>query len=82
MGRDGAARSSWPAATATSCGSCGALCQGLPFTVVSALDYPGLPEVIEDGTTTLGNASRKAIVTAAFTGEIAVADDTALQVRD
>jgi inosine/xanthosine triphosphate pyrophosphatase family protein len=58
----------------------GALCQGLPFTVVSALDYPGLPEVIEDGTSTLGNASRKAIVTAAFTGEIAVADDTALQV--
>ncbi len=58
----------------------GALCQGLPFTVVSALDYPGLPEVIEDGTSALGNASRKAILTAAFTGEIAVADDTALQV--
>ena len=58
----------------------GALCQGLPFTVVSSLDYPGLPEVIEDGTSALGNASRKAIVTAAFTGEIAVADDTALQV--
>jgi inosine/xanthosine triphosphate pyrophosphatase family protein len=58
----------------------GALCQGLPFTVVSSLDYPGLPEVIEDGTSTLGNASRKAILTAAFTGEIAVADDTALQV--
>jgi inosine/xanthosine triphosphate pyrophosphatase family protein len=58
-----------------------ALCQGLPFTVVSALDYPDLPEIIEDGTSTLGNASRKAIVTAAFTGEIAVADDTALQGR-
>ena len=56
----------------------GALCQGLPFTVVSSLDYPGLPEVIEDGTSALGNASRKAILTAAFTGEIAVADDTAL----
>lgn len=57
-----------------------ALCEGLPFTVQSALDYPDLPEVIEDGTSALGNASRKAIVTAAFTGEIAVADDTALQV--
>jgi inosine/xanthosine triphosphate pyrophosphatase family protein len=56
------------------------LCAELPFTVQSALDYPGLPEVIEDGTTPLGNASRKAIVTAAFTGEIAVADDTTLQV--
>jgi inosine/xanthosine triphosphate pyrophosphatase family protein len=58
----------------------GALCRGLPFTVVSSLDYPGLPEVIEDGTSALGNASRKAILTAAFTGEIAVADDTGLQV--
>lgn len=57
------------------------LCAGLPFEVVSALDYPGLPEVIEDGTTVLGNASRKAIVCAAYTGEISVGDDTALQVR-
>jgi inosine/xanthosine triphosphate pyrophosphatase family protein len=53
---------------------------GLPWQVVSALDYPGLPEVIEDGTSSRGNASRKAIVTAAYTGEIAVADDTTLQV--
>jgi non-canonical purine NTP pyrophosphatase (RdgB/HAM1 family) len=57
------------------------LCAGLPFEVRSALDYPGLPEVVEDGTTELGNASRKAIVTAAFTGEIAVGDDTSLQIR-
>lgn len=56
------------------------LCQGLPFEVGSALDYPELPEVIEDGTSILGNACRKAIVVAAYTGEIAVADDTALQV--
>jgi inosine/xanthosine triphosphate pyrophosphatase family protein len=59
----------------------GELCAGLPFEVASVLDYPGLPEVIEDGTTVEGNASRKAIVTAAFTGEIAIADDTAFQVR-
>jgi non-canonical purine NTP pyrophosphatase (RdgB/HAM1 family) len=52
----------------------------LPFEIVSSLDYPGLPEVIEDGTTVLGNASRKAMLAAAYTGEIAVADDTALQV--
>jgi len=56
------------------------LCAGLPFEIASALDYPGLPEVVEDGTTVLGNASRKAIATAAWTGEIAVADDTAFQV--
>ncbi|MHB8078673.1 MAG: non-canonical purine NTP pyrophosphatase [Candidatus Krumholzibacteriia bacterium] len=56
------------------------LCAGLPFDLAAASDYPGLPEVVEDGTTVLGNASRKAIVTAAWTGEIAVADDTAFQV--
>jgi len=55
---------------------------GMPFAVVSATDYPGLPEVIEDGTTILGNATRKAIITAAYTGEIALADDTSLQVRE
>jgi len=56
------------------------LCEGRPFAVASILDYPGLPEVIEDGTSALGNATRKALVAAAYTGEIAVADDTALQV--
>ncbi|HPF34055.1 MAG TPA: non-canonical purine NTP pyrophosphatase [Candidatus Krumholzibacteria bacterium] len=56
------------------------LSAGLPFEVRSAADYPGLPEVIEDGTTCLGNAARKAMATAAYTGEISVADDTALQV--
>jgi len=58
------------------------LMEGLPFHVKSAADYPGLPEVIEDGTTILGNSSRKAIITAAYTGEISVADDTALVVRE
>ncbi len=58
------------------------MCEGMPFEVTSAADYPGLPEVIEDGTTILGNATRKAIITAAFTGEIALADDTSLQVRE
>ncbi len=53
-----------------------------PFTVVGAGDYPGLPEVIEDGTTILGNARRKAMITAAFTGEISLADDTSLEVRE
>lgn len=57
------------------------LCEGLPFEVRSAGDYEGLPEIIEDGTTILGNATRKALATAAFTGEIAVADDTSLSVQ-
>ena len=55
---------------------------GTGFRLVPATDYPGLPDVIEDGTTIEGNASRKAIVTAAYTGEIAVADDTSLQVTE
>lgn len=58
------------------------ICAGLPFDVVPAADYEGLPDVIEDGTTAEGNATRKALVTAAWTGEIAVADDTCLQVRE
>lgn len=57
------------------------ICEGLPLRIVSSADYPGLPEAIEDGTTALGNATRKALVTAAYTGEIAVADDTTFQVR-
>jgi non-canonical purine NTP pyrophosphatase (RdgB/HAM1 family) len=58
------------------------ICTDLPFEVVPAADYDGLPDVVEDGTTCEGNATRKALVTAAWTGEIAVADDTCLQVRE
>ncbi len=58
------------------------LFSGLGFEVLSSADFPGLPEVIEDGTTILGNARRKAIITAAYTGEISVADDTSLEVRE
>ena len=56
--------------------------EGMPFEVVSAGEYAGLPDVIEDGTTILGNATRKAVITAAYTGEIALADDTSLQVPE
>ena len=55
---------------------------GLDFDVLSSADFPGLPDVIEDGTTIEGNARRKAILTAAYTGEISVADDTSLEVRE
>ena len=56
------------------------LFEGLPFDIRSAAEYPGLPDVVEDGTTLEGNAARKALATAAYTGEIAVADDTGLRV--
>jgi len=58
------------------------LMEGLPFDVVSALDYSGMPDVVEDGVTIMGNAVRKAMFVAAWTGEIALADDTSLQVRE
>ncbi|PIE76045.1 hypothetical protein CSA17_04265, partial [bacterium DOLJORAL78_65_58] len=54
----------------------------LDLEVLSSADFPGLPEVIEDGTTTVENARRKAILTAAYTGHIAVADDTSLEIRE
>jgi non-canonical purine NTP pyrophosphatase (RdgB/HAM1 family) len=58
------------------------LFSGLDYEVLSSADFPGLPDVIEDGTTIVGNARRKAILTAAYTGEISVADDTSLEVRE
>ncbi len=58
------------------------LFSGLDFDVLSSADFPGLPDVIEDGTSIVGNARRKAIVTAAYTGEISVADDTSLEIRE
>jgi len=57
------------------------ICADLSWRVTSSLDHPGMPEVIEDGTTALGNATRKALVAAAYTGEIAIADDTSFQIR-
>lgn len=41
---------------------------------------PGIPEVIEDGRTFADNASKKALTVAKFTGHIAVADDSGLEV--
>src|SRR4030066_800800 len=42
--------------------------------------YSGIPEVIEDGKTFAENASKKARIVAKFTGDIAVADDSGLEV--
>ena len=43
-------------------------------------NYPDFPEVEEDGMTFLENAVKKALVTARATGEIALADDSGLEV--
>lgn len=42
--------------------------------------YPGIPDIIEDGRTFSENASKKALTVARFTGHIAVADDSGLEV--
>ena len=44
------------------------------------LSYPDIPEIVEDGNTFSENASKKALTVARFTGHIAVADDSGLEV--
>jgi XTP/dITP diphosphohydrolase len=52
--------------------------QGLPVEVVSLGNFPGMPEVIEDGLTFRENAQKKAEATAAHTGLLSLADDSGL----
>ncbi len=44
-------------------------------------DYPGCPEVVEDGETLEANANKKAREICAFTGAWSLADDTGLEVE-
>lgn len=53
---------------------------GLPYDVVSLADYPDAPDVEETGSTFLENAVLKAVACARFTGELALADDSGLEV--
>jgi XTP/dITP diphosphohydrolase len=57
-----------------------AILAGQPWQVLTAHDFPGFPEVIEDGLTLEDNAIKKAKEIAAFTGCLALADDTGLEV--
>jgi XTP/dITP diphosphohydrolase len=52
----------------------------LDVEVLSLLDFPDVPEIREDGQSYLENALQKARTVAAFTGEIALADDSGLEV--
>ncbi|MFA5858712.1 MAG: XTP/dITP diphosphatase [Elusimicrobiota bacterium] len=54
---------------------------GLPFEIKSALDFPNIPEVVEDGDTLEANAIKKAQVVHEHTGLISLADDTGLEVE-
>ena len=52
----------------------------LPITIRSLAEFPGAPEVVEDGATYRENALKKARSAAQFTGKPALADDTGLEV--
>ncbi len=51
-----------------------------PFKVISLLDVPGCPEIIEDGTTFKENAVKKAETVRDYTKEMVLADDSGLEV--
>jgi XTP/dITP diphosphohydrolase len=57
------------------------LLSGLDVEVLSCQDFPGVPEVVEDGDTLMENAVKKARVVAEATGLPALADDTGLEVE-
>jgi XTP/dITP diphosphohydrolase len=57
-----------------------AMLADLPVTVRSLADFPGAPDVVEDGATYRANALKKAWAAVKFTGKPALADDTGLEV--
>jgi XTP/dITP diphosphohydrolase len=59
-----------------------AMLADLPVAVRSLAEFPGAPEVIEDGWTYRENALKKAWAAAKFTGKPALADDTGLEVDE
>ncbi|MDI6777429.1 MAG: XTP/dITP diphosphatase [Syntrophales bacterium] len=57
-----------------------AMLEGLPVVLLSLNDYKDIPDIIEDGKTFLENALKKARIVSEFTGEMALADDSGLEV--
>jgi len=56
------------------------LLDGMDLDVRSLADFPGVPEVVEDGETFRDNALKKALTVSAATGCLALADDSGLEV--
>lgn len=56
------------------------LLKGVVDQVLSPADFPGLPEVVEDGATFEANALKKALSAARFAGVPVLADDSGLSV--
>jgi XTP/dITP diphosphohydrolase len=57
------------------------LLAGLPFKVTSLVDYPHIPDVIEDGETYHANALKKARAVALATGKMTMSDDSGIEVK-
>ena len=54
---------------------------GLQYKVTSLLEYPHLPDVVEDGKTYRENALKKAVEIAKLTGKMTISDDSGLEVK-
>jgi XTP/dITP diphosphohydrolase len=57
-----------------------ALLSPFPLKILSLENFPGIPEVLEDGATFAENAAKKATTVARFTGRLTIADDSGLAV--
>jgi len=55
-----------------------AILSGLPVRILSLPDFPGAPEVIEDGKTFRENAAKKAVTLADWSGLLALGEDSGL----
>jgi XTP/dITP diphosphohydrolase len=55
--------------------------RGLPVDLLTRADFPGVPDVVEDGATLEQNALKKARAVCAATGIRSIADDTGLEVE-
>lgn len=56
--------------------------EGMQISLLTLDDFPGCPEVKEDGVTFEENAVKKAIAIAKYTGKCALADDSGLEVYE
>ena len=57
------------------------LLSDLDFKVTSLLEYPNLPDVVEDGKTYKANALKKASTIAKLTGKMTMSDDSGIEVK-
>ncbi len=57
------------------------LLKDLDVKITSLADYPGLPEVVEDGKTFRSNALKKALTIAGHTGKLTIGEDSGLEVK-